>query len=359
MQSLFNIINIPLGYVMKFLSEILGGNFATSVLVFTLLINLVLIPLTIKSQKSSVSQMRIKPKLDELKKRYGDDRQKMAQAQQKLYQDEGVSMSGGCLPMIVRMVLLLSIYWLIMSPLTYMAGAQKDRVNTVTTTINSSLSKLQKEYKDEKDETLKAEKEKAYNAAVKKLSNWKVNASNSYELSLIKIIRDDPEKVKQVLGDKKFAKIEDDYKYVIEVDNKTKLNFNLFGINLIEKPNFSFDIFNNWKPIWLLPIAAFLAQMLTSVVSMRINKRINPDAPNMAGMMLTMPLISLFIGFSFPGGVCFYWICSSLIGGAIQSVIQLLYGPHKLLARERAKELSKVCDFEAGQLKKFETDDEI
>ena len=78
MQSLFNIINIPLGYVLKFLSEIFGGNFAVSVFAFTLIINLILIPLTVKSQKSSVSQARIKPKLDELKKRYGDDRQKMA-----------------------------------------------------------------------------------------------------------------------------------------------------------------------------------------------------------------------------------------------------------------------------------------
>lgn len=358
MQSLFNIINIPLGYVLKFLSEISGGNFAVSVLVFTLLINLVLIPLSIKSQKSSVSQMRIKPKLDELKKRYGDDRQKMAQAQQKLYQDEGVSMSGGCLPMIVRMVLLFSIYWLIMSPLTYMAGADKDRVSNVTAVINSSLSDMQKDYKDEEDETLKAQKEKEYNAAVKSLSNWKLNATNSYELSLIKIIRANPDKVEEVLTAKQFAKIKDDYNYVIDIDKKADINFTLFGINLLDKPDFSFNIFNDWESIWLLPIAAFLAQMLTSIVSMRINKHINPDAPSMAGMMLTMPLISLFIGFSFPGGVCFYWICSSLVGGAIQSAIQLLYGPHKLLARERVKELSKVCDFEAGQRKKLETDNE-
>lgn len=343
MQSLFNIINIPLGYVLKFLSEILGGNFAASVFVFTLLINLILIPLSIKSQKSSVSQMRIKPKLDELKKRYGDDRQKMAQAQQKLYQDEGVSMSGGCLPLIVRMVLLFSIYWLIMSPLTYMAGADKTRVGNVTTAINTSLADLKKSDEDK------------YNAAVKSLS-WKLNASNSYELSLIKIIRDNPDSVKELLSEKQYSQIEDDYKYSIKKYNQADINFNLFGIDLIDKPEFSWDIFNNWEPIWLLPIAAFLAQMLTSVVSMRINKHINPDAPSMAGMMLTMPLISLFIGFSFPGGVCFYWICSSLIGGAIQSAIQILYGPHKLLAHDRAKELSKVCDFEAGQRKKLETE---
>ena len=343
MQSLFNIINIPLGYVLKFLSEILGGNFAASVLMFTLLINLVLIPLSIKSQKSSVSQMRIKPKLDELKKRYGDDRQKMAQAQQKLYQDEGVSMSGGCLPLVVRMLLLFSIYWLIMSPLTYMAGADKTRVGNVTTAINSTLTEL------------KSSDEKEYNTALKELS-WKLNASNSYELSLIKIIRDNPESLQKYLSKKDYASIKSDYEYAIKKYKQADIDFSLFGIDLIEKPDFSFDIFGAWEPIWLLPIAAFLAQMLTSVVSMRINKRINPDAPSMAGMMLTMPLISLFIGFSFPGGVCFYWICSSLIGGAIQSGIQLIYGPHKLLARDRARELSKVCDFEAGQKKKFETE---
>ena len=67
MQTLFNIINIPLGWVLEFLAGIFGGNFAASVFVFTLLANLAFIPLTIKSQKSSVQQTRIKPKLDELK----------------------------------------------------------------------------------------------------------------------------------------------------------------------------------------------------------------------------------------------------------------------------------------------------
>ena len=345
MQSIFNIINVPLGYVLKFFSELFGGNFAASVFAFTLLINLVLIPLTIKSQKSSVSQMRIKPKLDELKKRYGDDRQKMAQAQQQLYKDEGVSMSGGCLPMIVRMVLLLSIYWLIMSPLTYMAGADKDKVSNVTTAINTSLSDLKKN--DEK-----AYKEFEENGSVK----WKLGATNSYELSLIRIIRDNPDFVKETLSDKEYSKIEADYEYTIKTYKEANIKFDLFGIDLTQTPDFSFDIFNNWESIWLLPIIAFLAQMLTSVVSMRINKRVNPDAPTMAGMLLFMPVLSLIIGFQFPGGVCFYWICSSLIGGAIQSAVQIFYGPHKLLARQRAKELSKVCDFESGQLKKFETE---
>ena len=357
MQSLFNIINKPFGYVLMFLAKLFNGNFAASVFVFTLLINLILIPLSIKSQKSSVSQMRIKPKLDELKKKYGDDRKRMAQEQQKLYQQEGVSMSGGCLPMIIRMVLLLSIYWLIMSPLTYMAGADQTKVDNVGNGINTAL------------EAIKEKSEDDYDATVKRLS-W-ANKSN-YQLSLIKIIKDGVD-LKDVITEDviieegssekgilrtDYEKIMADYDYVVEKYNDAGINFDLFGIDLTTKPDFSFDIFNKWEAIWLLPIMAFLAQMLTSIVSMRINKRVNPDAPTMAGMLLFMPVISLIIGFNFPGGVCFYWICSSLIGGAIQSAIQILYGPHKLLARDREKELAKVCDFEAGQQKKFETETE-
>ncbi|MBR5923398.1 MAG: YidC/Oxa1 family membrane protein insertase [Clostridia bacterium] len=335
---MFDIINKPLGFIMKLLAELFGGNFAASVFVFTLIINLIMLPLSIKSQKSSVSQMRIKPKLDELKKRYGDDRRKMAQEQQKLYQEEGVSMSGGCLPMIVRMVLLFSIYYLILSPLTYMAGAKKDDVKTVTTAINSYV---------EKHEDAKSE-----------LANWDIKKTRNQELYLVAVIRDDPGKLEKVIGSKQYSEIKEPYENIVEKYEESNISFNLFGIDLIQTPKFSVDFFSGWQAIWLLPISAFLAQMLTSIVSMRINKRINPDAPTMAGLMLTMPIISLIIGFSFPGGVCFYWICSSLIGGAIQSGVQLLYGPHKLLARERVKELSKVCDFEAGQLKKLETEEE-
>ena len=133
------------------------------------------------------------------------------------------------------------------------------------------------------------------------------------------------------------------------------IDFNFFGIDLTQTPKFSFDIFHDAQPIWVMPIIAFLAQMLTSALSLVMQKKLNPDAPNMAGMMLTMPLLSLFIGFTLPGGVAFYWACSSLIGGLIQVGVQQFYGPQKMLSRERLKELNKECDFEENQLKKIKT----
>ena len=298
MQTLFNIINIPLGWVLEFLARLFGGNFAASVFTFTLLANLAFIPLSIKSQKSSVQQTRIKPKLDELKKRYGDDKQKYSEAMQQLYQEENVSMSGGCLPMILRMVIMLSIYWLIMSPLTYL-------LHIDSATISSAAEQL----------------------------GLAANARS--ELQIIEAVRNGSLNIPEI------------------ADKLGTLNFNFLGIDLTQTPKFSFDIFNDAQLIWVMPIIAFLAQMLTSVLSTMMQKKINPDAPNMMGMMLTMPLISLFIGFSLPGGVTFYWACSSLIGGFVQLAVQQFYGPHKMLSRERLKELNKECDFEATQIKKI------
>ena len=298
MQTIFNIINIPLGWVLEFLAVIFGGNFAASVFVFTLLANLAFIPLSIKSQKSSVQQTRIKPKLDELKKRYGDDKQKYSEAMQQLYQEENVSMSGGCLPMIVRLVIMMSIYWLIMSPLTYLLHIDKSVITDAMTQLGLA-------------------------------------ANARGELQIIEAVRSGSLNIPEISS------------------KLSTLNFNFFGINLTQTPKFSFDIFHDAQLIWVMPIIAFLAQMLTSVLSTSMQKKINPDAPNMMGMMLTMPLISLFIGFSLPGGVTFYWACSSLIGGFIQLAVQQFYGPHKMLSRERLKELNKECDFEETQIKKI------
>lgn len=335
-----NFINEPLSYVLRFFAGIFGGNFAGGVFLFTLVINLVLIPLSIKSQKSAVDQLRIKPKMDDIKKRYGDDRQKLAEAQQKLYQEENVSMSGGCLPMLIRLGLMMCIYSLILSPLTYMSKVDEAKVKSVTTAFSESLTELKKE------------DESKYNKIIEATSWNEKNARN--ELSLIRLINNNPEVFEDVMGEEKYDEMKKDVDYLIKANKESGIDYTFLGIDLTQTPKFNINIFKYFEKIWLIPIFAFLAQMLTSVISMFINKKNNPEAPSMAGMMLTMPLISLFLGFSFPGGVGFYWICSSLIGGLIQSAVQVFYGPNKLLAKNRGKELRERYNFEKKQLEKFD-----
>ena len=232
MQNLFNIINKPLGWVLENISSIFGGNFAAAVFVFTLLINVLLIPLSIKSQKSMVQQTRIKPKLDDLKKRYGDDKKKYTEAMQKLYQDEGVSLAGGgCLPMILRLVLMLSIYWLIMSPLTYMAGVEKSHINSVNTVITQNMNELEK-----------SNKEKYLEYAEK--INWSKNSSRN-ELGIVNLVRGDSEVLKEILDEKEYAKIEKDLEEIKVKDRESNVNYTLFTekLNLTQTPKFSFNIF--------------------------------------------------------------------------------------------------------------------
>ena len=250
-------------------------------------------------------------------------------------------MGGGCLPMLLRLVVMMSIYWLIMSPVTYLSGVEKAKVNNVNTVITESFNELKKSDKDK------------YDDITKKL-DWSAKNVNN-QLGIIKIVRDNEkvEILKDSLTDKQYGKIEDDLQYMIKKDKEAGIKFSLFGIDLTATPKFSIDIFNAFNRTWIMPLLAFVAQMLTSVMSSIMQKKQNPDAPSMMGMMLMMPLMSLFIGFGFPCGVTFYWACSSLIGGVIQILVQQFYGPHKLLSKERAKQLAKQCDFESAQISKL------
>ncbi len=302
MNFIFNFINVPLSWVLGFLSNLLGNSFAWALVAFTLFINLCMLPLSIKSQKSSVGQLRIKPKLDELKKKYGDDKQRYSQEMQKLYQEENISASGGCLPLIVRMLFMFSVYSLIRNPLTYLMGISEEVINNVWPTVRAAAGL-------------------AENAAVE-------------QIRILNAVKADPSISSEIA-----AKL-------------GTVDFDLFGIDLTATPKFGWNVLEAWQPIWLIPILAFAAQMLTSVISMKMQKKTNPDAPSMTGMMLTMPLISLFIGFSLQGAVGFYWICSSIIGSGIQFAVQYLHGPHKMLANERAKSIVKVYNEENKYIEK-------
>ena len=298
MEKLYDIISVPMGYILNFLSGLVGNNFAAAVFLFTTLANLAMIPLTIKSQKSSVQQMRIRPKLDEIKKRCGDDKQKYTQEMQELYQKENVSMSGGCLPLILRMLFMMGIYYAVVNPIRYICGVDAATID----------------------------------AAMKSIEGVKI-------LRPIELI----------------PYIEQGMVDTIKPEVLDNINFNFFGINLTQQPHFSLD-FSKAELIWIIPFMAFAAQMLSSIVSLKIQKIQNPDAPNMSGMMLTMPLISLFIGFGFPGALGFYWACSAIIGGAIQTIISLKFGPNVMIAKEQTKEVYTRFKSEQNRKKNAQID---
>lgn len=291
------IINRPMGWIMQQLSNLTGGNFALAVLLFTVLINLIFIPLSIKTQKSNAKQARVRPKMDMLKKKYGDDKMKYNEAVQKLYQQEKVSMTGGCLPMLIRLPFMMGIYYAVTNPLSNMLALSSDVITKAKELVATLI-------------------DKANPTELDVLSNW-----NS------------------ISGQ------------VPEIAAAGKLNFNLFGLDLTQTPKFSLN-FGEFQLIWLIPVLSFATAMLTSIISMKMQKKNNPDAPNMAGMMLTMPLISLFIAFTVPGAVGFYWACSNLASGAVSTVMSYIYSPNKIIAAEQAKMAMKRKEHERARMQR-------
>ena len=68
-----------------------------------------------------------------------------------------------------------------------------------------------------------------------------------------------------------------------------------------------------------------------------MQKKTNPDAASMGGMMLLMPLLSLWIAFKVPAAVGFYWACSNVVTMVIQIIMNKMLGPYKIIARNEAK----------------------
>lgn len=251
MNSIFDIIGVPFQYVLNFFHMFTGGTYALAILVFTIAVNAAMIPLTVKQQKSMAKQARLRPKLDALQKKYGDDRVKMANAQQELYQNENISPTGGCLPMFIRMLVLMGVY-----------------------------------------------------RAVYRI-----------------------------------------------IETGTSVNFNLFGLDLSQTPNFT----AGWQPIWIIPILSFVASVLSMLVSQLQQRKINPQAASgggaMIGMMLFMPLFSLYIAFNVQGAVGYYWIVSNIVGTGIQLIVNSMYSANKILAKNTLDEGLKRRQYEAARIK--------
>ncbi len=100
----------PLINAMLLLYKFLGQETIVAVAVITLLLRLAMTPLQLKQQKGVKRQQELKPKLDELQKKYKDDKNQLAQEQMKLYREAGINPMAGCLPTLIQLPLMISLY---------------------------------------------------------------------------------------------------------------------------------------------------------------------------------------------------------------------------------------------------------
>lgn len=105
-----DIILNPFVSVLTFLYSILGQNMVLAIVVFTLIVRLVMYPLTAQQMKSSQSMQKLQPELKKLQEKYKGDREKLAAEQMKLYREYGFNPLGGCLPLIIQFPIFIALY---------------------------------------------------------------------------------------------------------------------------------------------------------------------------------------------------------------------------------------------------------
>lgn len=351
-------------------------NYGLALLVFTLITRLIVFPMNIKQQKSTARMSMLKPKLDEIQKKYAKNQQKLQEEQMALYSEAGVNPMASCLPMLVMMIILFAMIPVIYGPLTYVSGLDKKDVtasnqmikqlHTVSaevqsheTTIAELIEGFEAEGKDPYEELEKLfTNEEEYPKSAKSFSKEKgidnvmeaIKLHNDIDVFVTNekyfsqnLIEGRPELMTFVFAQDKTA---GDYSDVLGVisteleDFAEDFNYEIFGIYLGTTPSWKDN-----KASCLPPILSFLLQLLVTIISQHYNKKNNPDMAKMTGsttaMLYFMPVFSLIITFRYPLGLAIYWCCSSLLSVVQTIVLNKIYTPEhvaELVEKDIAKQ---------------------
>ena len=293
--SLADIIQVPFGYLMGWLYQF-TNNYGIALILFSVIVQLVMLPMTAKSKKSMMKMSRLQPRMQEIQRRYADDPQRQNAAIQAMYKEEGVSMGGGCLWSLVPMLIIIPLYTVVRQPLVYMLHESLETANQIV-------------------DVLKTAAPEAF-------------GSNAY--------------YNQITAAQLIPQYADVLKEAIPTISDTVLNgvnFGFLGCNLGLIP--PFNVFAS--TFWTWPnVGLFLLALLSAgnqVVTMWINQKMNDSVvTNKDGiqdketaqnsqaaqtgkvMMYTMPLMMLWIGFTVPASLSLYW----LTGGVVRTIEDVL-----------------------------------
>ena len=317
--SISDLIRVPFGYLLDWLYTF-TNNYGLALILFSLIVKLVLLPMSVKSKKSMLKMSRLSPQVKALEAKYGDDKQKYQLAVQQMYKEEGVSMGGGCLWSFIPLIILLPLYYVIREPITYMMHNSRSISEAIVAFLQASGENLGKN---------------AYYA----------------QLAAAGHIGDYMEELKSLA--------------VTANANLQAMNFQFLGIDLAAIPTFRFWDCEGWSEIglFLIPVVSAGLQAASMWISQKMNNQVatnadgeqDADAAKTANqtnatMMLMMPLMSLWIGFSMPAAISIYWIAQAVFGAVQDYFLTKHYRKvyeeedavrQELAAKRRAEEAEK------------------
>lgn len=292
----------------------LTGSYGVSLILFTLVIKLILLPFQMKSKKSMMRMSRVSGQMQELQKRYAKNQAKLQEEMQKLYEEEGVNPMSGCLWSLIPFPILIALYSIIRQPITHFMMLSKDVLQTVVQSAADAGVNLTNIVMMDKATGTPALKDGLYQLA-------------SYgQINLVKAV--------QEMG-------------LSTPEGWFDMNYNFLGLDLTATPweyvkNFTFT----WAVIGviLIPILAGLSQFVFSKLTMKTQPQADAaGGASMKSMMYMMPLMSVYIAFIMPAALGVYWIAQSVFSLIQEAILNKTFSA-KLSEEEEARFQARQAD---------------
>ena len=282
------------GYVLNALYDIFN-NYGIAIILFSIILRVILIPITISQQSSMKKTSKIQKQTQELQKKYKNNQEKMNQELMELYKKEKINPFSGCFSAIIQIVIILSVFWLVSQPLTYMKHVQD--------------MDIYKEYLDKVEEG---------------------NNKSYKEIAILNMVESDYQDIVKQLenGEENKEKLENRKNEL----NKLRLNMNFLGLDLSKVPT---QCLNDYK-VYIIPILYVISSFVS--IKMTTNMQNNKeDKKETSGenaseieamqsmnksMTYMMPIMSVSIAVIAPLGLALYWLVSNVLMIVERLIIQ-------------------------------------
>ncbi|MBP3917745.1 MAG: membrane protein insertase YidC [Clostridia bacterium] len=327
MSQLFDLINLPFSYVMRFFYG-LTDNYMVSLLLFAIVVKAVLFPIGIKTQKNMVKQAMLRPREAAIREKYKGrtdqaTQQKMQNEIMALYQSENYNPASGCGPMIIQLIIVWAIYRIVYGPLTYLCGMTAESLGFLREGVASLLG--QENFVGNEIQLLRAISEQGIPSVLTSLG--------SIEGCTGEII----------------SGIED-----VLVNHWP--NMTVFGgtLDLSQTPTVALNV------LLLIPVL----NLVTTWLVPKITRKMTYQSPeqtqadmSMKIMNIAMPLMIFWMAFQLPAALGVYWIFQNILGVAQQWILSKMY-PYPTFTEEELKEAVRAVtkgDKDKGKSKAIST----
>ena len=279
-MDIWQILMTPFSWLLKQFC-ILFDSYGIALILFTIVIKVILFPFSLKSKKSMIQMNILSAQQREIQKRYPNDRMKQQEEVQKLYAENGVNPMGGCMWSLIPMFILFPLYAVIRRPFKYMMGLADSVITNVATALGWS---------------------------------GEFSTAGMNELTLASMLNE---------GNLATATA------AAGGAGLFLINFNFLGMDLSQIPSWKFwegGVTWNSVGLFLLPVISAALSLVSSLVMQKTNAMNKQQEAAAAAqnrtMLFMMPIMSLWIGFTLPAGMCIYWIANS----ALSMVQEILCG---------------------------------